>query len=56
MAVLNDEQVMLRDMAREWADNERPVAAFRKLRQRLFGRRVDPPQGPVHRPLGRQVR
>ena len=32
MAVLNDEQVMLRDMAREWADNEQPVAAFRKLR------------------------
>ena len=32
MAVLNDEQVMLRDMAREWADNESPVAAFRKLR------------------------
>ncbi len=32
MAVLNDEQVMLRDMAREWADNESPVTAFRKLR------------------------
>ena len=32
MATLNDEQVMLRDMAREWADNEQPVAAFRKLR------------------------
>lgn len=32
MAVLNDEQVMLRDMAREWADNESPVAAFRKMR------------------------
>ncbi len=32
MAVLNDEQTMLRDMAREWADNESPVAAFRKLR------------------------
>lgn len=32
MAVLNDEQVMLRDMAREWSDNESPVAAFRKLR------------------------
>ena len=32
MAALNDEQVMLRDMAREWADNESPVAAFRKLR------------------------
>lgn len=32
MAVLNDEQVMLRDMAREWADNESPISAFRKLR------------------------
>ncbi|HVF93742.1 MAG TPA: acyl-CoA dehydrogenase family protein [Sphingomonas sp.] len=32
MAVLNDEQTMLRDMAREWADNESPVSAFRKLR------------------------
>ena len=32
MAVLNDEQVMLRDMAREWADNESPVTAFRRLR------------------------
>lgn len=32
MALLNDEQVMLRDMAREWADNESPIAAFRKVR------------------------
>lgn len=32
MAALNDEQVMLRDMAREWADNEAPVTAFRRLR------------------------
>ncbi|MDQ2879642.1 MAG: acyl-CoA dehydrogenase family protein, partial [Pseudomonadota bacterium] len=32
MAVLNDEQVMLRDMAREWTDNESPVASFRKMR------------------------
>ena len=29
MALLNDEQVMLRDMAREWADNESPTTAFR---------------------------
>jgi alkylation response protein AidB-like acyl-CoA dehydrogenase len=33
MAALNDEQVMLRDMAREWADNESPTTAFRKLRE-----------------------
>ena len=32
MAVLNDEQTMLRDMAREWVDNESPVTAFRKMR------------------------
>ena len=32
MAALNDEQVMLRDMAREWADNESPETAYRKLR------------------------
>jgi alkylation response protein AidB-like acyl-CoA dehydrogenase len=32
MAVLNEEQTMLRDMAREWADNEAPVSAFRKMR------------------------
>ena len=32
MAVLSEEQEMLRDMAREWAANESPVAAFRKLR------------------------
>lgn len=32
MAVLNDEQVMLRDMARDWARDESPVSAFRKVR------------------------
>ncbi|WP_326525070.1 acyl-CoA dehydrogenase family protein [Sphingomonas sp.] len=32
MAVLTEEQTMLRDMAREWADNESPVAAFRRMR------------------------
>ncbi|WP_213980073.1 acyl-CoA dehydrogenase family protein [Sphingomonas sp. dw_22] len=32
MAVLSEEQTMLRDMAREWADNESPVSAFRKVR------------------------
>ncbi|GAA0727422.1 acyl-CoA dehydrogenase family protein [Sphingomonas japonica] len=32
MAILNEDQVMLRDMAREWADNEAPVTAFRTLR------------------------
>jgi alkylation response protein AidB-like acyl-CoA dehydrogenase len=32
MAALNDEQIMLRDMAREWVQNEAPVNAFRKVR------------------------
>ena len=32
MAVLTEEQTMLCDMAREWADNESPVTAFRKMR------------------------
>lgn len=32
MAALNDEQIMLRDMAREWVQNEAPVSAFRKVR------------------------
>ena len=33
MAVLSEEQEMLRDMARDWAANESPVAAFRKVRE-----------------------
>ena len=32
MAVLTEEQTMLRDMAREWTDNESPVSAFRRMR------------------------
>lgn len=32
MAVLSEEQTMLRDMAREWTQNESPVSAFRKMR------------------------
>ncbi|TKD53340.1 acyl-CoA dehydrogenase family protein [Sphingomonas baiyangensis] len=39
MAVLDEDQVMLRDMAREWADNEAPVAAFRRMRD------AAPPEG-----------
>jgi len=41
MAVLNDEQVMLRDMAREWADNESPVVAFRRFRDAGAVARID---------------
>ncbi|THD35233.1 MAG: acyl-CoA dehydrogenase [Sphingomonas sp.] len=32
MAVLSEEQTMLRDMAREWTSNESPVNAWRKVR------------------------
>lgn len=32
MAILNEEQEMLRDMAREWVANESPVTAWRKVR------------------------
>ncbi|HEX4694764.1 acyl-CoA dehydrogenase family protein [Sphingomonas sp.] len=32
MAVLSEEQTMLRDMAREWTSNESPVIAWRKVR------------------------
>ncbi len=32
MAVLSDEQTMLRDMAREWVKNESPIDAFRTVR------------------------
>jgi alkylation response protein AidB-like acyl-CoA dehydrogenase len=39
MAVLTEEQTMIRDMAREWADNESPVTAWRKVRN------AAPPEG-----------
>ncbi|MES2338526.1 MAG: acyl-CoA dehydrogenase family protein [Pseudomonadota bacterium] len=39
MAVLTEEQTMIRDMAREWADNESPLTAWRKVRN------AAPPEG-----------
>ncbi len=42
MAILSEEQTMLRDMAREWADNEAPVSAFRALRKAGPGVGFDP--------------
>ena len=39
MAALTEEQTMLRDLAREWADNEAPVSAFRRVRDSA------PPEG-----------
>src|SRR3954467_8195773 len=32
MAILTEEQIMLRDSAREWVQAKSPVTAFRKLR------------------------
>lgn len=42
MAVLTEEQTMLRDMAREWVDNESPVTAFRKMRNGAPANFYDP--------------
>lgn len=42
MAVLTEEQTMLRDMAREWADNEAPVTAFRRMRDAAPAEFYDP--------------
>jgi alkylation response protein AidB-like acyl-CoA dehydrogenase len=42
MAGLTDEQVMLRDMAREWSDKENPVSAFRKARDAGHSEGYDP--------------
>lgn len=41
MAILNDEQAMLRDMAREWATNESPVGNWRKVRNAETREAVD---------------
>ena len=42
MAVLNEEQEMLRDMARDWAKNEGSVAEFRKVRASGDDKAYDP--------------
>lgn len=42
MAVLSEEQTILRDMVREWADNESPVSAFRKMRGAAPAQGFDP--------------
>lgn len=42
MAVLSEEQTMLRDMAREWTQNESPVGAFRKMRNSGVATGYDP--------------
>ena len=52
MAVLNDEQVMLRDMAREWADNESPVTKFRELRKAGAAEKFDAQQWRAQAEMG----
>jgi len=42
MAILSEEQTMLRDMAREWTKKENPVGAFRKMRDGDFDGGFDP--------------
>ena len=42
MAVLSEEQTMLRDSAREWTRDHSPVAAFRKLRDSGEAKGYDP--------------
>ena len=42
MAVLNEEQEMLRDMARDWATEKSPVTEFRKVRREGAPEAYDP--------------
>ncbi|MGB0922251.1 MAG: acyl-CoA dehydrogenase family protein [Alphaproteobacteria bacterium] len=42
MAVLNDEQTMLRDMAQSWVTNESPVGNYRKIRDSGDAKGYDP--------------
>ena len=42
MAVLSEEQTMLRDMARQWTSNESPVNAWRKVRDADTAAGCDP--------------
>ena len=42
MAVLSEEQTMLRDMAREWTQNESPLGNFRKMRDAAHPTGYDP--------------
>ncbi len=48
MAVLSEEQTMLRDMAREWTQNESPVGNYRKVRDGKPKEGFDPA---VHRTM-----
>ena len=52
MAILNDEQAMLRDMAREWAANESPVSAWRKVRDAGEPEAIDPKAWGAMREMG----
>ncbi|MHA6334582.1 acyl-CoA dehydrogenase family protein [Qipengyuania sp. CAU 1752] len=50
MAVLNEEQTMLRDLAQEWTKNESPVKAWRKVRD--GGKNYDPAAWGAMREMG----
>jgi alkylation response protein AidB-like acyl-CoA dehydrogenase len=50
MAVLNEEQTMLRDMAQEWTKNESPVKAWRMVRD--GGKNYDPAAWDAMREMG----
>ena len=52
MAILNDEQTMLRDMAREWSANESPVGAWRKVRDSGDPQAIDPTAWGAMRDMG----
>ena len=52
MAILNDEQTMLRDMAREWSANESPVGAWRKVRDSGDPQAIDPAAWCAMRDMG----
>ena len=41
MAILSEEQTMLRDMAREWTTNESPIKAFRAMRDSVDAKGYD---------------
>jgi hypothetical protein len=45
MAVLTEEQTMLRDAAKGWTSESAPVGALRKLRDGKSGRASTPPPG-----------
>ena len=52
MAVLTEEQSMLRDAARTWTQEKSPVTAFRKMRDSGAELGYDPAAFAVRKPYG----